>query len=172
VSKEELRLPMDKVYLTGKLFAQFGDDRRYLFTTTTSRNRFHAGSRNVSSSPSVTRGPRLQSTLFENMVFAISGRSSGANPKNTLSEMIAAHGGRVVEDGLHDLLNLNENEGELTLRASFAETTFCAVLADEYSRRVKYLQALALGLPCLTTKWIEHCVRQVSHPSSSQWRMC
>jgi hypothetical protein len=159
-SREELRLPMEKVYVTGKLFAQFEEDRRYLFTTTTARNRFPGGSRHVSSSPSVTRGPRLLSTLFENMVFAISGRS-GANPKNTLSEMIMAHGGRVLENGLHDILNLNNDEGELALRPGYEETTFCAVLADEYSRRVKYLQALALGLPCLATKWIEHCVKQV-----------
>jgi DNA repair protein Crb2 Tudor domain/BRCA1 C Terminus (BRCT) domain len=160
-SREELRLPMDKVYVTGKLFTQFEEDRRYLCTTTTSRNRFPGGSRHVSSSPSVTRGPRLLSTLFENMVFAISGRSSGGNPKTTLSEVIAAHGGRVMEEGLHDILNFNEGEGELALRPGFEDTTFCAVLADEYSRRVKYLQALALALPCLATKWIEHCVKQV-----------
>lgn len=165
-SREEVRLPLDKVYLTGKLFAQFGEDRRYLFTMT-SRNRFHAlaaGSRNVSSSPSVIRHPRAVSSLFANMVFAVSGgtsSSSRGNSKESLSEMIAAHGGRVVEDGLHDLFDPSAGAGALTLKPEFEGTTFCAVLADEFSRRVKYLQALALGLPCLATKWIEHCVKQV-----------
>ena len=171
-SKEELRLPMDKVYLTGKLFAQLGEDRRYLFTVI-SRHRVHnalagGGSRHVSSSPGVTRGgTRALSSLFENMVFAISGGSSSSrtrgNPKESLSEMIAAHGGRVVEDGLHDLFDPIGEVDDLALKPEFAGTTFCAVLADEYSRRVKYLQALALGLPCLATKWIEHCVKQVSN---------
>lgn len=37
---------------------------------------------------------------------------------------------------------------------------FVAVIADTHSRRAKFLQALALGLPCLAPRWIEDCCRK------------
>lgn len=161
---EELRFPIDKVFVTGTLFTQF-KDRLYLFTNTSSSRKF-PGSRNVSSSPHLSRGPlRPISQLFSNMVFAISMGSSSKGTekaKETLTETIIAHGGHVSEDGLDEIFEVAEDvEGDLVLKSEFSSTTFCAVIADEYSRKVKYLQALALGIPCLATKWIESCIKRV-----------
>ena len=37
---------------------------------------------------------------------------------------------------------------------------FACVIADKYSRRVKFLQALALGIPCLAGRWVEDCIKK------------
>jgi hypothetical protein len=163
-SAEELRFPIDKIFITGKLFTQF-KNRLYLFTNKSS-SRKHPVSRNVSSSPHLGRGSlRPISQLFSNMVFAISMASSSKateKTKETLTDTIIAHNGHVVEEGLDEMFEIAEDvEGDLVLKSEFSSTTFCAVIADVYSRKVKYLQALALGIPCLATKWIECCIKQV-----------
>jgi len=33
-----------------------------------------------------------------------------------------------------------------------------ALIADEHSRKAKYIEALALGLPCLSGRWVDACV--------------
>ena len=150
------------------MFTQF-KDRLYLYTNTSSSRSKLSISRNVSSSPNVARGSmRPISQLFSNMVFAISMASSSKGTekiKETLTETIIAHSGHVVEEGLDEIFEIAEDvEGDLVLKSEFSSSTFCAVIADEYSRKVKYLQALALGIPCLATKWIESCIKQVRHP--------
>jgi len=37
---------------------------------------------------------------------------------------------------------------------------FTAVIAPVHSRRAKFLQALALGLPCLANRWIDDCIKK------------
>lgn len=37
---------------------------------------------------------------------------------------------------------------------------FSCVIADTYSRRAKFLQALALGIPCLAGRWVDDCVKR------------
>src|SRR5208282_5333537 len=138
-STEELRFPIDKIFVTGTLFTQF-KDRLYLFTNTSSSRKFPV-SRSVSSSPHLARGSlRPISQLFSNMVFAISMASSSKGTektKETLTEMIITHSGHVVEDGLDEIFEIAEDvEGDLVLKSEFSSTTFCAVIADEYSRKV------------------------------------
>jgi hypothetical protein len=103
------------------------------------------------------------------MVFAISlvqpRKSTSAAPsKETLTQTIVANCGYVVDDdGLQEIFHPpGDVEGELVLQPDFVDTTFCAVIADGYSRKPKYLQALALGIPCLATRWVESCIQKVS----------
>lgn len=35
---------------------------------------------------------------------------------------------------------------------------FTALIADGHSRKVKYMQALALGLPCIAVRWVMTCL--------------
>ena len=167
---EEIRVPMDKVYATGQLFAQFKE--RYMFTSSTpSAKYFGLVSRQASSSPRIVRGPiRSTSSLFQNMVFTISlvqppKSSAAATSKEALTQTILMNGGRVVDDGLQEIFNPPDDvEGSLVLKSEFSETTFCAVIADGHTRKAKYLQALALRIPCLACRWIESCIQHVSFP--------
>ena len=170
-STEQIQVPIDKVYVTGQLFAQF--EERYLFTNTSSSRTKYSGliSRQVSSSPHLVRGPiRPSSPLFQNMVFAISltqppKSSSAATSKETFTQLIITNSGYVADEGLHDIFLLPDDvDGALILKPEFADTTFCAVIADGHSRKAKYLQALALGIPCLACRWIESCIQQVPPP--------
>lgn len=88
--------------------------------------------------------------------------------------LIRKNGGRVLEKGFGELFDMNalqtnsvarNNEAgnlsdgsNLTLTATARGVGFACVIADEHSRRVKFMQALALGLPCISGRWIEHCV--------------
>ena len=162
----ELRFPIGKVFLTGTLFAQLKD--KYT-TTWCGRGRYipTSLSRQVSSSPNLTRAPaRTTSPLFQNMVFAISFVQEGKNTleemKTSLSDKIKMHSGTVFDDGLREMFATVGESQTLELDPSFEETAFCAVLANQYSRKPKYLEALALGVPCLAHRWIEDCVTQVS----------
>ena len=50
--------------------------------------------------------------------------------------------------------------GEFALSRYFAGARFAVLLSDHYSRSVKFLQALAVGLPCLALRWVRDCVRR------------
>ena len=98
------------------------------------------------------------------MIFAISVNKD----RETLTKAVLMHNGHVVEDGLHEIFHTPDDvDGELVACDEWAQSTFCAVIADGYSRKTKYLQALALGIPCLSSRWIDNCIRQVLIPLSS-----
>ncbi|KAB2578145.1 BRCT domain-containing protein [Lasiodiplodia theobromae] len=46
----------------------------------------------------------------------------------------------------------------LTLNAQASALGFVALISDKHSRRAKYIQALALGLPCLSYHWLLDCL--------------
>ncbi|OJD32988.1 dna damage repair protein [Diplodia corticola] len=46
----------------------------------------------------------------------------------------------------------------LTLTAQASTLGFVALISDKHSRRAKYMQALALGLPCLSYHWLVDCL--------------
>lgn len=100
--------------------------------------------------------------LFENMAFAISfqGRREGeaaeeydarCEASERLARLVARAGGRVLSDGFNALLDVGAGGVELADEAR--DLGFTALLADGHSRKVKYMQALALGLPCLAYQW-------------------
>jgi len=47
---------------------------------------------------------------------------------------------------------------ELIVSPAASKIGFVALIADEHSRRVKYMQALALGLPSISGRWISACI--------------
>jgi hypothetical protein len=153
---DETRILAEKVYLIPSLFKKF-DSRRYLFTTQFKQHPTTI-SRQVSSSPHISRPVRPHSTLFRNMIFAI----SVSKGRENLTKAVIMHNGHVVEEGLHEIFHMPDDvEGDLVVCDDWTNSTFCAVIADGYSRKTKYLQALALGIPCLSSKWIDNCIRQV-----------
>jgi len=93
------------------------------------------------------------------MAFAISCES--VPEKNALSGYVTRNGGLVLADGFHELfhsVSVSNSTGRLSLKPEYANLGFAALLADKHSRKPKYMQALALNLPCLSGKWVERCI--------------
>lgn len=112
-------------------------------TTPTSRHR-----RQADVAPTST----VQQTngLFKGMVFAVS--YEDADRRRGLNSLIWTNGGRIVgDDGFGEIFEPDS----MALKPKYAASAFTALLADKHSRKPKYLQALALGLPCLSGQWIE-----------------
>ena len=111
--------------------------------------------------------------IFMGMTFAIS--YSDETRRHAVAKMIRSDGGRVLHDGFQQLFSVpssapatptkrqkadsNQPSG-LSLLPSAQQYSFAALIADKHSRKPKYMQALALGLPCLSGKWVERCVQK------------
>lgn len=122
-------------------------DRPSTPTTPSSRSR-----RNAAFSTSTTAVQPIG--IFTNMAFAIS--YPDEHRKSSLTRIINSNGGTVLVDGFHELFTADT----MALKPYLANIGFTALLADRHSRKEKYLQALALNLPCLSGKWIESCTRK------------
>ncbi|KAH0000173.1 hypothetical protein KCU78_g15511, partial [Aureobasidium melanogenum] len=104
------------------------------------------------------------------MAFAVS-YSADSPEKNRVLELIQAHGGLILEKGFDELFSVKDledapedmcavsssatNDTDALVLSARAQTLgFVALIADKHSRRAKYVQALALSLPCLSGRWI------------------
>jgi hypothetical protein len=105
--------------------------------------------------------------IFKNMAFSVS-YVKRDNEKERVLGLIKQHGGRVLETGFDELFDMTASEtslaadddasNSLVLTPEAREISFACLIADEHSRKAKFMQALALGLPCVSGLWIEHCV--------------
>ncbi|KAI9757517.1 MAG: hypothetical protein M4579_003430 [Chaenotheca gracillima] len=116
---------------------------------------------------------KQQRGLFENMIFAVT-YAREEEEKLKVRSHIVQNGGTIAEDGFAELFNTDGLE--LPGDCSFAEKScdsgdtmlrltqeaqgygFTCVIADRYSRKAKFIEGLALGLPCLSGRWIQDCV--------------
>ena len=114
----------------------------------------HSATSTTSTTPHTSPG------LFHNMAFAISHEEER---KEQLELLIEQHGGKVLSTSFADLVDSTTME----LQSQYANLEFAALLTDQHSRKVKYMQALALGLPCLSDKWIDACIEHVEHGSDN-----
>lgn len=118
---------------------------------------------------STFRGRRL----FEGMAFAISMSLDKKNEKTRASveAKIKQAGGLILESGFEELFEPSTvmstysvpstDDGQpLSLSSSYLNYGFTALIADTHSRKVKYMQALALGLPCLAYQWVVTCLNK------------
>jgi hypothetical protein len=95
----------------------------------------------------------------------------------SLGSMITQAGGRVLENGFIELFQGSSGrsmasspssstaasptqapDGGAVLTAAAGRLGFTALIADGHSRKAKYMQALALGLPCIAARWITTCL--------------
>ncbi|KAL4870203.1 hypothetical protein BDV12DRAFT_184603 [Aspergillus spectabilis] len=98
-----------------------------------------------------------------------------SDSKYYVTKMILENDGRILEDGFNELFELPLNAPlatptkslapiststnvNLRLKSGVEDAGFACLIADKHSRRPKYMQALALNLPCLSDRWIEDCV--------------
>ncbi|TGO33850.1 hypothetical protein BHYA_0224g00040 [Botrytis hyacinthi] len=110
-------------------------------------------------------------SLFEGMAFAVS-YVDAEKDKQVAIRLIKQHGGRILDDGFENLFtpttlpsksrtgNSETGEAELEIASSELNIGFVALIADEHSRKAKYMQALALGLPCISGRWVSDCVEK------------
>ncbi|KAK5133917.1 hypothetical protein LTR08_007146 [Meristemomyces frigidus] len=131
--------------------------------------------------------------LFNGMTFAIS-YVSNETEKVEVARLIQRNGGTLLERGFDELFDLPildeavattspqkrtkikskadadaDAAGEpestgLRLKQEHAHLGFVALIADRHSRRAKYVQALALGLPTLSSRWIMDSLNTASSP--------
>lgn len=91
--------------------------------------------------------------IFSNMAFALSFEEDLT--RNKIRRLIRENGGTVLEQSFQELLT-----DDFEVKPQFQNTIFTALLADRHSRKPKYMEALALGLPCLSGKWLNASLKQ------------
>ena len=134
--------------------------------------------------------------LFEGMAFAISfqSRRHGENAEaygdrmtqaESIREKIQQAGGRVLANGFDELFDAEPIKSvtsspstpsqpgcEISLRSDAKSTGFAALIADGHSRKEKYMQALALGLPCIASRWVTTCIEKDRVVDWSPYLLC
>jgi hypothetical protein len=190
--------PIGKLYLTNQMWSKF-HDRVFNFSrsstpsasvvatptgathdpvTTSFSRRGPIGpsflKESVNRAGSVASPVRTSTTIFSNMVFAIS-FTLDSSDRDGIVRMITSNGGQILEDGFQELFSdmdfdaLSMPKGkapatpptgpdELILKREFKDLRFAALISDSHSRRTKYVQALALNIPCLHLRWIQDSV--------------
>ncbi|KAH8720576.1 DNA repair protein crb2 [Beauveria bassiana] len=93
-----------------------------------------------------------------------------ASDRGKLENRIVQAGGIALQDGFQELFqslpSMTSTDGafddnkDLVLSQRGMESGFTALIADGHSRKAKYMQALALGLPCLAQQWITACLNK------------
>ncbi|KAK5087822.1 radiation sensitive protein rad9 [Lithohypha guttulata] len=91
--------------------------------------------------------------IFSGMAFALS-YSDDDSSRQHITSLIHENGGTILQGSFRDLVD----EG-LKLKLRFHSCGFTALLTDRHSRRQKYMEALAFGLPCLSGKWVEASIK-------------
>lgn len=174
----EVVVPVAEIYQTSTMWSSF-KDRGYNHTfsaagfaapatpseqpspssTPGSRLRLHAASR-TSSVQRVIAASRSSTKnctrLFSNLVFAITEIADDQARDNT-EALVRKHGGWILKDGFHELFDVpaaaNSKASRFTLKPSLSRNS-AILLADRHCRKSKFFQALALGIPCLATRWV------------------
>lgn len=107
---------------------------------------------------------RFNKLLFKNCIFSISTHET-QSVKLRARDILVAHGAKVLDEGLSELVSLTdiseEDSGSVPdHECDFGNATFAAVLADQPRRTSKYLEMVALGWPCLSITYMHDCVEQ------------
>ncbi|KAK8058455.1 hypothetical protein PG994_008903 [Apiospora phragmitis] len=129
-----------------------------------------AGQTRGSRSFRAVKDPSLQipSGIFSGMIFVTTiGSSDNDKKKKTEAQKRERGGGRILNAGFHDLFEEKSSvvpeassrmlASSLSLTSEAANAGFTALITDNCSRKAKYMQALALGLPCLSWNWVSAC---------------
>ena len=136
-------------------------------STPSSRTR-RVKSSGLAQAHSVTVGHKAIDGLFKNMAFAIT-NIDRANENERVKHLISTNGGIILSTGLDELFHIPALPRTTSPADTNADTTFhltpaakdvgfTCLIADKHCRTVKFIQALALGIPCLSTRWITHCL--------------
>ena len=145
-------------------------------TTPSTRNRKgRTTARESTAAPVIS--PVNQRGVFSNMAFCISYSSKKDEDKASIMQIMHENGAQMLNEGFEQLfdratsipgtptkthVNSEGCTNPLQLIGLAQRFNFAAVIADCHSRRIKYLQALALNLPCLHGRWVTDSVQNGS----------
>ncbi|KAI3321873.1 hypothetical protein HD806DRAFT_502193 [Xylariaceae sp. AK1471] len=149
-----------------------------------------SGIRKLLRKSTTLRDFQIKRGIFEGMVFAISvserqqsqkGKGKSVS-KSNLEGIIRREGGKILADGFDslfkfDTLPTSANAPSTPVLSSSLKLLdtgigFAALIADGHSRKVKYMQALALGIPCLAPRWVTSCVSKKEVVDWSSYLLC
>ncbi|KAG4430664.1 hypothetical protein IFR05_013848 [Cadophora sp. M221] len=125
----------------------------------------------LSSPTAAGKSPKTAMGLFKDMTFAVS-FVGHEREKDAVTKAIFDQGGRILPEGFDSLFESAKGDKEMSLSPSAKSVGFVALIADEHSRRAKYMQALALGLPCISGHWITACVAKNAIVDWSPYLLC
>ncbi len=106
--------------------------------------------------------------MFRNMAFAIT-NIDRADENERIKNHIASNGGHILSTGLDELFHIPalprttspadpNADTSFHLTPTAKDVGFTCLIADKHCRTAKYIQALSLGIPCLSTRWITNSV--------------
>ncbi|CAE7186550.1 hypothetical protein PTT_14755 [Pyrenophora teres f. teres 0-1] len=120
---------------------------------------------------SVASTTRSGTGVFANMAFVLTSTAADVD-KEAITRTIKRNGGQVLEHGFHELFDYESSDAPsspqnrrrsassiegsgLSLKHAYKDLGFVALISDSHSRSTKYIQALALNVPCLHLRWIQ-----------------
>jgi hypothetical protein len=170
-------VPISKLKLGRSEFVQF-DDRRFIPTEPLYPSMRASSRLATSRSPSLLNSPLSTATddatalpkILMNMAFAVSiGSDESDRNKSRILKSIVSSGARIINQSFEELFhpsslptdhNIAQTSDKVNLALAESSTSlgFTALITDEHSRKLKYMQALALDLPILHYRWIDDSV--------------
>ena len=182
-----IAVPIVQIYLTQTMWASFKDrlythissksqtltglqtpsERPSTPSTPSSRTRRAKTSVLAQSRPMTAASSHGNAGIFRNMAFSIT-NVDRLEDSERIKSHISANGGTILEKGFDELFHIPpltrttapkeaHDETLFELTPATRNLGFTCLLADRYCRRAKFVQALALGIPCLATRWITDC---------------
>ncbi|OKL64086.1 hypothetical protein UA08_00315 [Talaromyces atroroseus] len=179
-SEQTIEVPIHSIYLDMILWNQlkgrsFAPDKKLDPTLNVIQTPSRGASTPVSPGSKVSRTQLpTRVGLFSGMIFAVSFGDQDVT-KARLTKLILENGGQILQDGFEELFEFPSSVPPVThtatssqipsteesihfrLAPKFENIGFTCLIADKHSRRAKYMQALALNVPCLSRRWIEDC---------------
>ncbi len=186
VNAETIQVSFKSIYLTQSMWANF-KDRTYnpvlskpSFRIQTPSDRpstpYTPSSRGCRTKTSFLANPRSVKVsaakhggLFSNTAFAIT-HVARDEDRERVTNKILSNGGQLFDDGFDELFNIpplelaskesttNPHKSVFRLTQAAQSIGFTCLIADGHCRKAKYIQALAIGIPCLATRWVHDCV--------------
>ncbi|KAJ5241105.1 uncharacterized protein N7469_002696 [Penicillium citrinum] len=183
-SEKIIRVPLRRIYLDTILWNQL-KDRPFTYHPTKTPPQKAPSQEARPQTPAKSSIPPSPSSrfsrnthgvgIFSNMAFAVSYKEDDVSKKRVTS-LIQDNGGTILRTGFSELFDSSSvlpisspAKGQQTekriipglqLTQSAQNIGFTCLIADMHSRREKYMQALALGFPCLSGRWVEDCITQ------------
>lgn len=186
-SENVIKVPMSRIYLDTLLWNKF-KDRPFTYQPESAPREIkpHTPSEKSELMEEPKSNERVNPTelvpacsvydsggIFAGMAFAVSYKEDEAT-KNRIARLITEHGGTLLDEGFTKLFDSSSvcavstptkgredvdlSKVRLRLNCLATNIGFACLIADTHSRREKYMQALALNLPCLSGRWVEDCI--------------
>ena len=183
----QIAVPLTLIYLTQMMWTSFKDrhyshfsnkpqtmtglqtpsERPSTPSTPSSRTR-RVKSSGLAHAYSTAIGNITGDRIFRNMAFAIT-NIDRADENERIKNHITSNGGKILTTGLDELFHVPalprttspvdpNADTFFHLTPAAKDLGFTCLIADKHCRTAKYIQALSLGIPCLSTRWITHCV--------------